>query len=337
MTVTAGKNIPHIAIVTIEDDFHAYAVRKMLQDCHSVKCDIIETDRLADSGKITWSLTDAIAPTLPTLGGGEVDVRQLNLIWWRRPSGVTWKSLRRPQLPPDVVDEAAIDVILNDCRASFIGIVLNEFHGVWVNHPEANRQAENKLVQLRAAQQVGLRLPKTLISQDPEIIRQFCASLDNQAIVKTVAGTTKAPLTTTKVNDALLSSERALRLSPAIYQELIPGTRHLRISAFGDNFYAALITCDHLDWRVHLDKVVVEPYQLPIEIEERLRKFMQILNLRMGMFDMKLNLDGELIWLEVNPQGQFLFIEGLSDVKLADAFADFLYQEATNYATSSVA
>ncbi|OUL29783.1 hypothetical protein BV378_05215 [Nostoc sp. RF31YmG] len=331
MTVTASNYQPHIAIATVEEDFHAYAIRKTLQDRHQVKCDIIETDRLADSGKLTWSSTAAYAPILPTLGGQELNVQELDVIWWRRPSGNSWKKSHQSQLPPDVVDEAAIDVILNDCMASFTGIMLNEFRGVWINHPDVSRKAENKLSQLRAALQAGLRVPKTLVSQDPEIIRDFCRALNNQAIVKTVAGTTKAPLTTHQVNDALLSSDRTLRLSPAIYQEMISGTRHLRVNAFGDRFHAALISCDRLDWRVHLDEVVVEPYQLPKETEAGLHRFMTIMGLRMGIFDLKLDADGEPIWLEVNPQGQFLFVEGLSDLKLADAFADFLFQEATSY------
>jgi glutathione synthase/RimK-type ligase-like ATP-grasp enzyme len=336
MTVTAGKTRPHVGIVTVEDDFHAYTVRKVLQDHYDVECDILETDRIADSGTFTWSSSEAFAPTLPALGDRAIDVRQLSAIWWRRPSGVSWKKLHRPQLPADVVDEAAIDIILNDCMASFNGILLNEFRGVWINHPDASRKAENKLVQLRAAQEVGFRVPKTLVSQDPDIIRQFCAALNNQAIIKTVAGTTKTPLTTTQVNDELLSSDRALRLSPAIYQELVSGTRHLRINAFGNDFHAALMTCDHLDWRVHLDEVNIEPYELPSKIQNCLRKFMQMLNLRMGIFDMKLDEDGEPVWLEVNPQGQFLFIEGMSDVKLADKFASFLYQQALDHQLSSV-
>ena len=336
MTVTAGSTRPHIGIVTVEDDFHAYTVRKILQDHYEVECHILETDRLADSGTFTWSSSEAVAPTLPTLGGQAVDVRQLNAVWWRRPSGVSWKKLLRPQVPTDVVDEAAIDIILNDCMASFNGILLNEFQGVWINHPDASRKAENKLVQLRAAHEAGFRVPRTLVSQNPDIIRQFCAALNNQAIIKTVAGTPKTPLTTTQVNDDLLSCDRALRLSPAIYQELVSGDRHLRINAFGNDFHAALMTCEHLDWRVHLDEVKVESYELPEQIQDCLRRVMQTLGLRMGIFDMKLDDNGEPVWLEVNPQGQFLFIEGMSDVKLADKFASFLYQQALSHMPSSV-
>lgn len=316
-----------IAIVTVAEDIHAYAVRKALEDRHGIACEIVETDRFPDSGRLTWSLSESFAPTLPSLTGREVDVRSLDLIWYRRPSGVSWRAPFRPALPDDITDETAIDIIVSDCRATFIGILLNEFRGIWVNHPDSGRNAENKLVQLRAAQQAGLRVPQTLISQNPDSIRQFCALLNNQVLVKTVVGTRKAPLTPGHVDNALLASDRALRLSPAIYQEIIPGNRHLRVHVFGDQFHTAMIRCENLDWRFHLAESIIEPYELSAELEARLSRVLRSLGLRMGIFDLKLTPEGEPVWLEVNPQGQFLFIEGLSDLGLTNAFTDFLIRE----------
>jgi hypothetical protein len=319
--------VTRIAIVTVAEDLHAYAVRKALEDRHGVACEIIETDRFPDSGRLTWSLGESFAPTLPTLSGREVDVRLLDLVWFRRPSGVPWRAPFRPAIPADIVDETAIDIIVGDCRATFIGILLNEFRGIWVSHPDRTRNAENKLLQLRAAQQAGLRVPQTLISQNPDSIRKFCASLNHQVLVKTTAGTRNAPLTPGHVDNALLASDRALRLSPAIYQEVIPGNCHLRVHVFGDQFYTAMIRCENLDWRFHLAESVIEPYELSAELEDQLSRVLRSLGLRMGIFDIKLTPEGEPVWLEVNPQGQFLFIEGLSALGLTNAFADFLVRE----------
>jgi hypothetical protein len=49
----------------------------------------------------------------------------------------------------------------------------------------------------------------------------------------------------------------------------------------------------------------------------------------MGIIDMKLDSDGRPVWLEVNPQGQFLFLEGMCrDLPLTQLFAEFLMREA---------
>ena len=152
-------------------------------------------------------------------------------------------------------------------------------------------------------------------------------------MVKSLTNTNHAALTAALVNAEVLCSDRALRLSPAIYQELIPGTRHLRVHGFGDAFSAALITCEALDWRYQLADATIEEYALPSNIELALTKVMQSLELRMGVFDLKMTPSGEIVWLEVNPQGQFLFIEGLSEMAITNSLVDFLVREAHSQQT----
>jgi len=59
----------------------------------------------------------------------------------------------------------------------------------------------------------------------------------------------------------------------------------------------------------------------------QLRAVTHALGLRMGVFDLKVRPDGHPIFLEVNPQGQFLFVEGMSDMPLTQAFCRFLADE----------
>ena len=56
--------------------------------------------------------------------------------------------------------------------------------------------------------------------------------------------------------------------------------------------------------------------------------FLELLDLRMGVVDLKLDPDGRPVWLELNPQGQFLFVQGLTGLDLTAGFADFLCEEA---------
>lgn len=315
---------PLIGIVTLHEDFHAHMIRKTLQERHGARCVILETDEIARTGALNWSPLAQCDPTLPIEGGGRVDVRTLDAVWWRRPSGRPWDRTL-PGLE-DVVDPQALEVVRNDCLAGFHGVMLTEFEGTWVSHPDATRRAENKLLQLRTAARVGLRVPRTLVSQDPVAIRQFCAQ--QPTIVKTLAGASGVPLLAHTVRPEILADDDALGLSPAIYQACIDGREHLRVNVFGSRIETARLRCDELDWRVHLDVTEVEPCTLPPEMERRLREFMRVMDLRMGVFDLKIDTQGEMVWLEVNPQGQFLFLEGMSDMKLAWACSDFLYRAA---------
>ena len=50
----------------------------------------------------------------------------------------------------------------------------------------------------------------------------------------------------------------------------------------------------------------------------------------MGVVDLKMLPSGECVWFEVNPQGQFLFLEGLANMPLSNEFADYLLRTANS-------
>jgi glutathione synthase/RimK-type ligase-like ATP-grasp enzyme len=256
---------------------------------------------------------------LPTRGGEPIGAGDLDAIWWRR------VGASQP-LPEHLADEGQIDLINNDCRAALLGVLLAEFGGAWISDPMATTRAENKLLQLQTAALVGLSVPPTLVSQNPEEIRCFCAARDNRVIVKPVLGTGKVPIITTELRQEHLLSDQSMSLCPAIYQERVDGEAHLRVCCFGNAVYALVLHSQELDWRPNLD-IPVERFNMPGDLTEKLQEVLRLLGLKMGIFDLKLSPDGEPWWLEVNPQGQFLFLEGLSGVELTSAFADYLQRE----------
>ena len=310
-----------VAILSFENDIHALAVQQRLHTYDSIICSIVETNRICDSLHLCWSDRDTreFSHTLPARGGELLNVGELDVVWWRR--------ARMPQkVPSSVTDPIHIDLINNECRTALVGLLLNKFSGTWINEPNATQLAENKLVQLRVAQQVGFRVPRTLVAQDPEKIRQFCATLNNKVIVKPIQGAREYDFLTV-VFEEHLASDESLRLCPAIYQEYISGNQHIRAHCFGDAVYAVMVESEEVDWRGNLD-IPFRVVDLAEDVKMRLRAVLKALGLKMGIVDLKFNQEGIPIWLEINPQGQFLFAEALSGLNLTSAFASFLYEEA---------
>jgi glutathione synthase/RimK-type ligase-like ATP-grasp enzyme len=183
------------------------------------------------------------------------------------------------------------------------------------------------LVQLRAAVRAGLTVPRTLVSSDPQAIRRFRGELGAKGLVmKALTFDKRQPLLTLEVEDRHLDADHAIRMCPTMFQELVPGDCHLRVLMAGNDCHAIAVTSQHLDWRPHLD-VDARPVDIDPCTQERLRSMLTALGLRMGIFDLKL-VAGQTVFLEVNPQGQFLFMDGLADVDTATAFASFLHSEA---------
>ena len=320
-TTAKTTKLLRIAIFSLTDDLHALTIQHTLKELVGIECHVVETDNLVHNGGLSWGSVSSQPPLILSRDSDWFDVRELDLIWWRRVS--------YPQRDhPSFSDEYVRQLVSNEWKTALYGLLTGEFTGCWISNPEKTLRAQNKLLQIQAAQTAGLRVPRTLVSQDPEAVRCFCAMQENeQVIVKALRGAmgrilAAVPITLRQLEDA------AIRLCPAIYQELIPGRQHLRINCFGDDIYPFLIETDALDWRRNL-QAPMSPYSLDEQTQEQLLEVLRILGLEMGIIDAKLTPDGELVWLEVNPQGQFLFAEGMTGSDLTTPFARFLEAKAS--------
>ena len=310
-----------IGILSKRGDIHAVAVKRAIEQRHPARCHILAGKELAGSGGLSWSGASDAPSVLPDLDGELVEIARLGALWVRR--------LPIQQVLPDEVDPTYAEDIHLSCWTGVLGHLITEFHGAWVSDPVATELAENKLLQLRAARRAGLRIPATLVSQDPARIRSFCAA-HPRAIIKPVRARSDLAITAV-ASPELLADDEVLALSPAIYQENIAGDRHLRITMFGDQCYAAMIEASALDWRVDVT-VPFHRYEPGAQLRLALDEVLRSLGLVMGIFDLKIAPDGDIVFFEVNPQGQFLFVEGLCDMPIARSLADHLVAQARDHA-----
>jgi hypothetical protein len=312
-----------IGILAPEDDFHARVIQHRIESRHHVPCHIIPGRQLALRGGLSWHSEPDEPAALPTSRGGLVDPAALAALWCRR---IPKQQTLPPEADPDYAGH-----INSECETALLGVLRNAFHGAWVSHPDATDRGDNKLVQLRLARALGLRIPRTLVSQDPARIRAFVAR-EGEVILKAVRPRGEAAETAI-VSPAILGDDAVLSLAPTIYQECIRGTSHLRVLVLGDTCHATRIEAERLDWRLDLS-VPFAPVSLSSTLAAQLAAVLRGLDLAMGVFDLKIDEAGEAVFLEVNPQGQFLFVEGLSGQGLADELSDFLVARARHAAAS---
>jgi glutathione synthase/RimK-type ligase-like ATP-grasp enzyme len=307
-----------IAVFTLKDELHGLVVQAALRK-RGATCHRVATNDLLASGGLSWS--GAGSARVRSADGVWFDVAALDAIWWRR--------VNQQQLPQLGVARAEhLRLATAEWRNALHGALDCDFHGTWINDPAADRRADHKIVQLAAAASVGLRVPPTYIGQDPVVLRDFCAAHAlERMVIKKVQGTIEMALLTVPITPKDLHDDASIRLCPAIYQAEVPGRRHIRAHVFGDRVIAALIESDALDWRPDLN-VPMRRFALEPLHARRLVALNRALGLEMSIVDAKLDDDGDLIWLEANPQGAFLFVEALADMDLTGAFCDFLLERA---------
>ncbi|NUT09748.1 MAG: ATP-dependent carboxylate-amine ligase [Nonomuraea sp.] len=265
--------------------------------------------------------------TVRTLGHGgrRLVLDELTAIWYRRPGN--------PVAHPLTV---ARDHVEEECRVMAESLWDGlECLKVPASRPVIDR-AGRKPYQLEVARRLGFELPATLITNDPESFLDFYDRHEGRVITKPVHGNQleadgerfgrfAAPVT-----PADLGHADALRLCPIIVQAYVPKRVEVRVTVVGGELFAAEIhsqVSNHTryDWR-HYDPgaTPVRVHDLPGEVSRRCLELVGRLGLSYGAIDLILTPDGRHVFLEINPNGQFLWIEDATGLPISAAIGDLL-------------
>jgi glutathione synthase/RimK-type ligase-like ATP-grasp enzyme len=207
-----------------------------------------------------------------------------------------------------------------------------------VNSYSALRMVRNKAVQLRVAQKSGLKVPETLFSNSPAAVREFFDRHPNNAICKAFAahvwqqqGSEDLMVTETfSLNrEDLPADDEVFTYSPAIYQEKVKKEFDVRAVLMGERVYSFAVRtpANSLDWRhdAALKNVAVELIATPAAVESGILRFAAAAGVCTGSLDLAVDRNGEWWFLEINEQGQFLWLDDFCpQAQLLEKFCAFL-------------
>ncbi|MCX5375914.1 ATP-grasp ribosomal peptide maturase [Streptomyces sp. NBC_00091] len=267
----------------------------------------------------TRSAHEAGRVLTPTRTARLDDVRS---VYWRRP---TWPTFHH--LGPDDARFASAQT------RHGLGGVLRALDGaLWVNHPALNAEADYKPQQLALAQRLGLAVPPTLVTNDPADAREFVAA-HSEVIYKTLRLTSyqrdgvplapwAEPVTAREIDDRV-------RVAPHLFQVRVNKVCDVRVLIVGREVFAVRIDSGLLDWRRDYSALTYSVVTLPAQVEKGLIAFLDTFGLASGSFDLAVDRDGSHWFLELNPNGQWGWLEEQTGLPMAAAFADLLAQGGT--------
>lgn len=261
---------------------------------------------------------------------GRCRLDEVRSIWYRRPEPV--------EAGPRVTDTAARTFATEEAKA-LVEDVWHLLDCKWVPGPRgAVREAGHKLRQLRLARAVGLSIPPTLVTNDPAAVLDFYRSHDGNVISKPVAGALRESLPgfvryTQLASGRDITSVHAVRHAPAVFQAYVRKRVELRVTVVADRVFAAEIHSQatartQVDWRQYDHRNT--PYfvhALPADVAAACRELVRRLGLVFGALDLVLTPEGDYVFLEVNPNGQWGWIEELTGLPISDALCD-VFEEA---------
>ncbi|WP_067683702.1 hypothetical protein [Nocardia miyunensis] len=302
-----------VLIVTEADDLHADAMAATLRKHHGVspiRLDMRDFPRETGSFRLDRAGT---ARSLSHLRGLDA----VGSVWWRRPhQAVVPGGMRRAD---DDYRQAECD--------GFLQGLLWSIPAVWVNDPGTDRTATRKIVQLETARRAGFVIPETLVTNDPDEARSFVGARPGPVVYKRT-GTGRAEFSETRVvTPADLARLDTIRSAPTTFQDYVEADCDLRV-----------VWIDGVEWTVRIDSqsgvgrvdsrldtsVDFTPERLPATVSKSIATVMGALGLTFGVLDIRLGTDGEYYFLEVNPQGQFAYLEIKTGLPIFRSLAGYL-------------
>ncbi|MET8381935.1 MvdC/MvdD family ATP grasp protein [Streptosporangium canum] len=314
-----------ILVLTSDGDDHADRVVKPLT---AAGADVVVFDPASYPTAATLEIShsgDGSTGRVFDAGGRRLVLDDLAALWYRRPLS--------PVAHPRVAARAYVE---EECR--IMAESLWDSLGcltVPASRPVIDR-AGRKPYQLEQARRLGFELPATLVTTDPESFLDFYDRHEGRVITKPVHGNQPeaggerfgrfaAPVSTVDVAHA-----DALRFCPVIVQAYVPKRVELRVTVVGQEVFAAEIhsqVSNHTrhDWR-HYDPgaTPIRAHELPEEISVQCAALVERLGLTYGAIDLILTPDGRYVFLEINPNGQFLWIEDATGLPIGAAIGDLL-------------
>lgn len=257
-------------------------------------------------------------------GEPPLNLAEVRGVWWRRPRALSaHEDLWRPSHR-----EFALVQWQETLAALWDALPVR-----WVNHPARGDAADRKPLQLAVAAACGLRVPRTVVTNDPAEARAFADAIGGpgRAVYKHLRAVPGVGRETQRLDREALARLDQVRYAPVILQEYVPGDLDLRVTVAGDTVFAAAIDAREsaypLDWRVDFDRARVSAAELPEDIGRGLRAVLERLGLLYGAFDLRRTPEGEHVFLEVNPFGRWTFVELRTGQPITDAVVDALVGE----------
>jgi glutathione synthase/RimK-type ligase-like ATP-grasp enzyme len=282
---------------------------------------LVSTVRVYDDGSDSYAVISC--------NGQTVDTRQITTIWRRRIGEF---------ILPDNLDERTEGFVKYEC-AALLHSFFEKIECFWVNHFLSDYRANIKSYQLQVARQVGLRVPRTLVTNEPEAVEEFMNQCNSKILFKPVIGLihggphdfsqeaaikykgqfrlsphilTERPTSLKTVFSQLLTPEKIPYLKflpgcPATFQEYIEKRFDVRITIIGNELFAVEVhSQDNSETQIDFRRQALDPVGfLDHEIhhlpDQTAQKLLCLMN--------KLQLVFGCVDMVLTPEGEYVFLE----------------------------
>lgn len=311
-----------ILVVSFADNDHVEKVREHL----TTESVVVDTSWFPVAMGLDARFADNIESMHLSLPDGrQIDLGDVGAVWYRR--------IRPLGLHEELADQTSRLFAWSESNEALLGVWYS-INCFWMNPPTADEISLRKVRQLQVARSVGLTIPETVITNKPDVARDFIEHCGpGQVIRKAFRNIPEAPRETSGVGEQDLHLIDSVQYAPVIFQRFIPVYLDLRVTIIEDDIFAAGIRSVpeyQTDYRQGLASAQVAPYNLPDHVAAKLMELMKVFHIQYGAIDIRVTPEGEHVFLEVNPAGEYLFISERTGQPIPAAIAASLQRHDEN-------
>ncbi|HKX79584.1 MAG TPA: hypothetical protein VJM34_13785 [Novosphingobium sp.] len=231
--------------------------------------------------------------------------------------------------------------------------LLTAFCGDGAVNTLSSRQCMIKPYQQTVAASVGLRVPRTLVSNDRKAFLSFVGECESM-IMKSLSGakvSTKGEgeevpyvVMTMRVpeRDIVAADPGDFEICPHFAQQEIAKSHELRVVVAGSRIMPFRIDSQsyqstQVDWRKATGLNTFSRCEIDQELEGQIAEFMTAMGLTTGSLDFIVDKAGNNWFLECNQDGVWAWLDDLVNGEITDAFADVLLERLQESPTHKIA
>jgi len=295
--------------------------------------DLLKANRVScfpDEGK--WRIKNIYT-------GRTISSEEVGAVWERRPS---------QPLTPRMISRNEYDDLIEKEAAEFVRWFRYSLQDVaWIGHPIYDRWAGSKMRQLQLAHQLGARTPRTYLGNTLRDFLEWKQKGKSFAIKPLDAdclelGDEEYCFFSRRIESSEIAAipKDVFEMTINYVQEYVEKLRELRVTVVGDHTFTCVIDSQsmdedkgRIDWRQGYDHDMKHyAIDTPVWVQKFCVEFLRLSNLVFGCFDFIETAEHEYIFLECNPNGQWMWIEEKTGLKISDSIAQFLVD--ADYASS---
>lgn len=231
---------------------------------------------------------------------------------------------RKPMLPALTLYHSQYHSLIQRDIIALVNGIVDSFTGIVLSKPAILRKCENKIYQLLYAATHGFIVPQSYIGNSDDSLKEY---MKQKSIIK--------PISTGKTHgeygwelyqtNILMPTVAEISLTPVYLQEYIPKQYEVRMTIVGEQAFSVRIDTENkIDWRADYEHHKYTLIECPTDLKHKCMQMMRDFDIRFGAFDFIVTPENEWIFLEVNPNGQWLWLEKELEIDISGSIIGLL-------------